>query len=328
MLSDHAQQLNAVAVAVTESWLKPDVMDSEVTINFPGYTIYRSDRISRPGGGVCMFLRDDISGECLVKYDNGVCELLMIKVHSFDTILAVVYRPPDTRISEFLPVLTELEKCVSNLSNPQPAVLMAGDFNFPNSVMNWVQVDGELVPNVHNHHSDEKKEGLQSRLQASKLCDLSSSCHMTQLVDSPTCGKEALDLVFATDCSIVSHIKMEDFPAWFSDHKVISVNLTSSLSRQPQKPEIYLLDSARRLKKLDFKEAPWIEIRRHLKDIDWGEMTKISRYSPTAAHNYMLFRILPILENYVPKKKVGKGTRSRTHRQEKLLWRKLKKSKE
>ena len=41
----------------------------------------------------------------------------------------------------------------------------------------------------------------------------------------------------------------------------------------------------------------------------------------------MLYRILPILENHVPKKKVGKGTRSRLHRQVKLLWRKLKKVK-
>ena len=32
-LSDQALQQNAVAVAVTESWLHPDVKDSEVTIN-------------------------------------------------------------------------------------------------------------------------------------------------------------------------------------------------------------------------------------------------------------------------------------------------------
>ena len=107
-----------------------------------------------------MFLRDDISGECLVTYDNGVCELLVIKMHSINAILAVVYRPPDTRISEFLPLLTELDKCLSNLSSPPPSVFMVGDFNFPNTVMNWVQVDGELMPNVHNHCNDEKEEGL------------------------------------------------------------------------------------------------------------------------------------------------------------------------
>ena len=38
-LSDQAQQLNAVAIAVTESWLNPDAMNAEVTINFPGCII-------------------------------------------------------------------------------------------------------------------------------------------------------------------------------------------------------------------------------------------------------------------------------------------------
>ena len=153
-LSDQALQQNAVAVAVTESWLHPDVKDSEVTINFPGYSILRCDRMNRTGGGVCVFLRDDISGECLTTFDNGVCELLVIKVHSLNMILVVVYRPPDTRISEFSPLLSELENSLNNFSGPKFSVLMVGDFNFPECVMSWVQIDEGMVPHVHNHYSN------------------------------------------------------------------------------------------------------------------------------------------------------------------------------
>ena len=117
-LSDQAIKHNAFAVAVTESWLTPDVKDAELTIHIPEFSVFRSERKGRSGGGVCVFLRKDISGECLASLDNNVCSLLVIKIHSFNIVLVVVYRPPDTRISEFSPILTEIEKCLSNLPVP------------------------------------------------------------------------------------------------------------------------------------------------------------------------------------------------------------------
>ena len=54
-----------------------------------------------------MFVRDDVSAECIGSFDNGVCELLVLKIHSLNTVLAIIYRPPDTRLSEFSPALTE-----------------------------------------------------------------------------------------------------------------------------------------------------------------------------------------------------------------------------
>ena len=43
---------NSLAVAVTETWLKPEVKDSELLVAFPGCTLFRSDRKVRTGGGV------------------------------------------------------------------------------------------------------------------------------------------------------------------------------------------------------------------------------------------------------------------------------------
>ena len=48
--------------------------DAEVCLDFPNYTLFRADRGCGPdghprvGGGVGLYLRDDLSGDCL-EYD-------------------------------------------------------------------------------------------------------------------------------------------------------------------------------------------------------------------------------------------------------------------
>ena len=60
------------------------------------------------GGGVAIYLRDDLTGDVLGTFDNGVCQLLVVQVHQLSTVVAVVYRPPDTRLEEFHPFFSEL----------------------------------------------------------------------------------------------------------------------------------------------------------------------------------------------------------------------------
>ena len=320
-LYDQATLHSSLAVAVTETWLKPDMKDSELLVNFPGYTLYRCDRLRRSCGGVCVFLRDDLSAECIGSFDNGVCELLVLKIHSLDTVLVVVYRPPDTRLAEFSPALTELNKLLSELPSPSPSLVLMGDLNFPTSVMQWPRVDGCLVPQVNGHRGEGTADGLQDRLQAQRFCDLMLSHHLAQQVDQPTRDMEILDLVCTSDHHLVSHISTESFPM-FTDHRLVSVTVNYSLGVKPNKEECYLLDSGRRLRQLDFTKAPWPDIRRELKGLDWSPMSRLARTSPTLAHSWFLCQILPILERLVPIRKTG-GGRNKLHRKRKLLWRKL-----
>ena len=51
-LADQADLKNSVYVAVTETWLNPEVLDSEVSHDFPGFSLFRSDRTGRQGGAV------------------------------------------------------------------------------------------------------------------------------------------------------------------------------------------------------------------------------------------------------------------------------------
>ena len=91
-------------------------MDAEVCHGFPGYSLHRSDRAGgRQGGGVALYIRDDLCCDILATYaavhplrGGSVCELLVVKIHQLDTVVCVMYRPPDTRLEEFSGLLKVL----------------------------------------------------------------------------------------------------------------------------------------------------------------------------------------------------------------------------
>ena len=177
---------------------------------------------------------------------------------------------------------------------------------------------------MRSHRTEVVEDGLQERLQAERLCDLALHHNLAQLVDKPTHALEILDLVYTSDHHLVSHIDMEAFPL-FTDHKILSIKVNFKTGVRPRKEEMFLLDSGRRLRKLDFKKAPWPEIRKKLKDIDWSPMSRLARVSPTLAHSWFLVQVLPVLEGLVPVKRVCSGGRNKLHRRRKLLWRRIKK---
>ena len=143
-------------------------MDSELLVHFLGYTVLLSDRVGRQRGGVCLFLREDLTGEVLSSYSNGVCELLMVKVPQLNTVVVVMYRPPDTTQQEFEMVLSKLDELLLELPAPTPTIALMGDLNFPGSTVTWSREDGELLPKVAAHRQAESA-GPQVRLHAASF---------------------------------------------------------------------------------------------------------------------------------------------------------------
>ena len=140
-------------LAVTESWLTDQHVDAEVSIS--GFSILRSDRKGREGGGVALYLREDITGDILAQFDNGTCEMIIVMVHQLDTVVAVCYRPPDTRFGEFSEMLSLLDSTLSALPTPAPNICWLGDFNFPRSCLGWqLSEDASIVPVLMGHNSD------------------------------------------------------------------------------------------------------------------------------------------------------------------------------
>ena len=205
----------------------------------------RQDRVGRIRGGVCLFLRDDLTGEKLDSFSNSVCELLVVKVHQINTILIVIYRLPDTKLSEFMPVIRKVECLQQSLPTPSPNIVMMGDFNFPKHVMSWVSVDGVNVPNVAGHRAAEDgSENCHERQQAGQLCELANMLYLTQEVDLPTRGNELLDLIWSSNKDLVSSLIIEDY-AEFTDHRIISATTTLQMKEEGHTERQFLLDSGK-----------------------------------------------------------------------------------
>ena len=57
----------------------------------------------------------------------------------------------------------------------------------------------------------------------------------------------------------------------------------------------------------DFNKAPWTEIETKLGNIDWSPMEDLSKTSPDSALAWFLEKVLSVLGQHVPKKKVRSG---------------------
>ena len=245
-LHDLAAQRNCLWVAVTESWLQPSILDSELLVHMPGYSLLRQDRVGRQRGGVCLFLREDLTGEIVNSFSNGVCEVLFVHVHQLNTIVTVVYRPPDTGLNEFAPILHMMDEVFQNLPAPLLTITVMGDLNFPASVVTWHLVDGSLYPRVAGHGvgNDKDCQGGQVRQQAARLFDMMAKFHLTQQVSLPTRGKEILDLVWSSNPDLVSNTVVDTF-CDISDHSIVTEPLPTDCPRRQTRRKYSCLIVAR-----------------------------------------------------------------------------------
>ena len=63
-LRDLAMMNNVYAIVLTETWLTSSILDAEV--NIENFKLYRTDRSGQVHGGVCIYLRRDISANVVI----------------------------------------------------------------------------------------------------------------------------------------------------------------------------------------------------------------------------------------------------------------------
>ena len=88
-----------------ETFLHDGIQDSEIQI--PDFSITRSDRYSRVGGGVCVYIyvRNTVNFKICLCFSNSVCELLILTLQNPSIIITIIYRPPSCLDCDFIDVI-------------------------------------------------------------------------------------------------------------------------------------------------------------------------------------------------------------------------------
>ena len=147
-------------ITISETWLNTTVTNSEVSIE--GYKLYRQDRLCKRGGGVCAYIRKDITVTVLKEIshlpDNYFYQFwLKLQYRKLQSVvICISYRPPDCPLSFFEELL-------------KPSYIQALTMNKP------IVVLGDLNCNVLKESQDSKA-----------LSNFLSETNLKQIIATPT----------------------------------------------------------------------------------------------------------------------------------------------
>eukprot|EP00116_Pleurobrachia_bachei_P001864 sb/3462126/ len=277
--------LPPIALGITESWLKPYISDAQIALE--GYSVFRSDRPERVGGGCVMYIHDSLPISFARSFSDRECSIVIAFSEAKNLLFSCIYRPPDCSQKSFLSVLDILQQQINILSsNKLPDMFIMGDFNLP--LFNWGSDSSPLNSSSAGYAA---------------LTDFIGENFLTQVVDQPTRGNNILDLIFTNTPQDVASIRTED--TGISDHKLVecllTINPTSLLSPTTQ---IWDYHSFRGI---NIHKGNFDEMSVDLMKVDWKELQQLCKESgdPEGEQFKELFvlTVLQIALKHCPRKR-------------------------
>ena len=239
-------------MCITETWLKSYVTDAQIDI--VNYNVYRADRRFRKGGGALIYVHDSLLVSNEHKYDDGVCEAIMIHIDSIKTVVACVYRPPDSGTASFKKVMRQTQEYLDK-ADPSYDKILTGDYNLPN--INW---DTQTV---------RKTLGSETTECANILLNAVGSNFLSQVIEAPTRGYAILDLFLTSNDSTIAEISVSDTP--LSDHDIIRLDLAFDARDKNQQTHVKDIDPLS-FRALDIHNVNSESLDASLNDVDWDQM--------------------------------------------------------
>ena len=266
-------------VALTETWLKPHITDSQISV--PGYTPFRSDRCARQGGGVLLYVHDKLPVTGFKKFDDNFCQALICLCETSKMVVCVLYRPPRCPEYSFRSCLKFVTEYMDGISD-EYELSMLGDFNIP--PVDW------STNSIQQSGFDDDKTAARILLEfmADSLC--------CQFVKDPTRGHNILDLFISNSEELVTHV--ETFDNSLSDHKGVEIFLSyNPLSPESPKAPIFTESSFRAI---DFRKADFDYLNSLISSMDWDLMYNSCK--PEEFPEIFTEELLNICESTCPKK--------------------------
>jgi hypothetical protein len=277
-------------VAITETWLKSYISDAQVDIS--GYQVYRSDRPSRVGGGCLLYVHNDLVVTETHHYEDKFNNVVMCFIESINTIVASIYRPPDSPAKNFEELIVFVQTKIDDLSHDSrvPDIYITGDFNMPT-------IDWEL----NSTQLGESQE---------KLMKFLGSNFLTQVIREPTRLENTLDLVLTNRTQYIAELKCT--PTTLSDHKLVEVVLSCNLLADPVHSKSREEVDQFSFRAIDYHRADFEMMNEELSKINWKELWLLCHEDDPEGSNFLeLFRltVLQIALHHSPEKEKTGGER-------------------
>ena len=258
-------------IGITETWASNDITDAELGLE--GYAMFRKDRMGRRGGGVLLYIKENIPAYEVQLQEEADCnEAIWCKLvtgHTTVTI-GVVYRCPNiTRQNN-----EKIHNAISEVSKGDCIIM--GDFN----------------------HGNIKWDSLQSTgVEDQRFLCLVQDNFLTQHVLEPTRAARVLDIVLSSQKEFVDNVVIQE-PLGSSDHNQLHFNINIKSDKTKAK-------QCRR----DFRKGNYKKIRKSLALIDWNE--KMKNKTATECWNILRGELDSAIDSYVPMKKQGKRSKKK-----------------
>ncbi len=269
-------------VAVTETWLKGNILDSELAPSL--YQVFRKDRTDagtrKRGGGLMLLIRKPTLA--LRRYDLEpdneimVCDYKTPK--SSKKAIIVCYRPQWENLAVFS---KKLDVTISKVKKQYSDILILGDFNVPN--IPWLDGAPAYVS---------PDRGNLGPTPESQFCDAitKSASHQMNQIPSNSQGN-MLDLILSTSPQGYSAIKKYE-SSFRTDHAILTFDRSQGLTNE--KPTAKYINN---YKKADFANLNRAIHRSNLCEVIMGNDINTD-------WNVWLHSVHSLIDQYIPKVKI------------------------
>lgn len=264
-MCSYLENSNCDILLLTETWLNPNISDSEVLLDSPDFHIFRKDRIGRAGGGVLIAIKSHITSFVIDIPSRLEIVWVCSSSHASKTIFGVCYRPPDCSES----FVTDLHDNLTNLRSkfPKADVFLLGDFNYP-------EIDWSNLTSLSRNSRE--------------FLDLTLDFSFVQLIDQPTRQHNILDLLLSSAPEKATSTLYLD---GLSDHRLIQVSISLPASKPYVSPRPIL----------DYKRGDYQSINQSL--VDFSHSFMASFFNRSVNENWCLYKekLLSLVHEHIPR---------------------------
>ena len=124
-------EFNFSIIGISETWLDGNKQPNEY-INMEGYNFIQESRLNRTGGGVGLFISNDIVYKLrpdLIIFDSQIMESIFVEIirpKQSNIIVGNIYRPPNSNLQMFI---DNTNRIMAKITTEQKDSYLMGDFN-------------------------------------------------------------------------------------------------------------------------------------------------------------------------------------------------------